>query len=486
MKSRQIVNKFLCVMLAAMMITGIFSGCGSDAPSTTSAEVTTSAVASDSSPKPVTLKYYCTSALNKTEIDTFIAEFNKEYPEITIDVSLITDGYTDKIKMAMLSGEQVDVIETSNTWMDSAAAKALYYPLDDFITKDGTDLEKQYGGYAGPLSVNGVQYGLPRSLAPQGVWINTKDFDTAGVPYPTDDWTIDQFFDTAKKLTVKDAKGNTTRFGALHWSFGNVGQAGVGFSNAVSEIALYGGWEIVNAEGKPDANSPVLKKSLELFYNATTVDKSMPSIADVLSSNYHFVFDLYKNKWSMLIGGRHNPALFMETHKVNGQLDPALDDDRYKLIAMPRWDENAPVKQASSLVNGDAISKTSENPEAAYKFIKWHSSACVALSSQIAHRIPADQLLDSNTFITNWAYYTDKGGAVVKGKDRPELFKQVLGTDIKAIYPKNRMFYPYVTQMDAELEKYTTEYLTGEKNLDKALEDLNAALQKIYDTNAKK
>ncbi len=33
-----------------------------------------------------------------------------------------------------------------------------------------------------------------------------KIFDDAGVPYPKDDWTFDQFVETAKKLTNADKK----------------------------------------------------------------------------------------------------------------------------------------------------------------------------------------------------------------------------------------------------------------------------------------
>ncbi len=36
-----------------------------------------------------------------------------------------------------------------------------------------------------------------------------------GVPYPTDDWTIEDFVATAKKVMKKDSSGKVTRWGFI-------------------------------------------------------------------------------------------------------------------------------------------------------------------------------------------------------------------------------------------------------------------------------
>lgn len=50
-------------------------------------------------------------------------------------------------------------------------------------------------------SRNGDTYLTPMQLATMVMFYARKPFDEAGIPYPTDDWTFEEFVDTATKLT---------------------------------------------------------------------------------------------------------------------------------------------------------------------------------------------------------------------------------------------------------------------------------------------
>jgi ABC-type glycerol-3-phosphate transport system substrate-binding protein len=67
---------------------------------------------------------------------------------------------------------------------------------------------------------NGL-WALPVSASMELVIYDKEAFDTAGVPYPTGDWTTEQFFDTARQMTERDADGATTRYGLFA---NNIGQ----------------------------------------------------------------------------------------------------------------------------------------------------------------------------------------------------------------------------------------------------------------------
>ena len=54
---------------------------------------------------------------------------------------------------------------------------------------------------AEPGKWDGKQYLLPKDFSPLAVYYNKKLFDAAGVAYPKDGWTWDEFLDTAQKLT---------------------------------------------------------------------------------------------------------------------------------------------------------------------------------------------------------------------------------------------------------------------------------------------
>ena len=51
---------------------------------------------------------------------------------------------------------------------------------------------------------DGKQLGIPKDLDSAAVWYNKDMFDEAGIPYPTADWTWDDFREIAKKLTKAD------------------------------------------------------------------------------------------------------------------------------------------------------------------------------------------------------------------------------------------------------------------------------------------
>ena len=57
-----------------------------------------------------------------------------------------------------------------------------------------TDITNQVGGY----------YGFPQGFATEIMYYNKDMFDAAGVAYPTDDWTWDDYTAAAEKLTKAD------------------------------------------------------------------------------------------------------------------------------------------------------------------------------------------------------------------------------------------------------------------------------------------
>lgn len=431
--------------------------------------------------KKVTIKFFSSAAANKTELDLSLADFNKLYPNITVEPIIMADDFPTKVKTAIVAGEQVDVIEVNTGYFERAAADNIYVALDDYMKRDGFDIEKEFGGYYKQFMVNGKSYALPKYLSPAGVWYNKKHFEEAGIPEPTPEWTWDDFFATAKKLTQKDANGKVTRYGAFHWNFQPTDVA-----TGVVNTALYGGYELLNDDGTPNIDDPRLKKSIEYFYNASMVDKSIPSLAEIAAEKMHYMYDMYKGRWSMLVSGR-NTAMFMDTHRMNGQLLAEEDDAGiYKLAYMPRWDSSSPIKQSNDTVIGDVICKNTKNPEEAYTFIKWHVTKSLELSSKVAHRLPASKTLDNSLLMENWRNYSNKDKQVVQGKDRKELFAAMLDPEIKPIFSENYFKFNYSKLVTDELNMELTLIMSGEVTVDKGLADAKASIQKIYEKEKSK
>lgn len=495
----KLFKRVCCLSLAVAMTATLFVGCGekekentsSETKATVSEKTDTSASAKTAEEekgfkidpsKKCTIRFYTSAALNKTEMDENLPEFNKKYPNITVETVLLPGAdYLAKLKTSIVAGEQIDVIEVSTANLERAQAGSMYMPLNDLADKVGMDVQKEYGDYVKQLTVDDKLYGIPKYLAPGGIWYNKKHFDEAGIPYPTPDWTWDEFFEIAKKLTKKDASGKVTRYGFYDWSFMSGGVAAT-----INNLALFGGWEMFNDDGTLNSiDDPRYKKAVESYYNAAMVDKSIPDIATVTAEKLHYMYDMYKGRWSMLISAR-NTALFFDIHRQNGQLTTEDDDAGiYGLAYMPKWDKNSPSKQSIDSVGGDAICKNTKNPDEAFAFIYWHTTDCLLGSSKIAHRVPASRTVDTKTLMDNWTYYKNKDGNIVKGKDRADLYKILLDPEIKPIFPVNSYKYPYSSKVNDELNKEMSLLFAGEKDMAKALADAKAAMQKAYEAEKK-
>lgn len=80
------------------------------------------------------------------------------------------------------------------------ADKKQLLPLDDFMKKDSFDTSV-YNGAAEQLQYNGVTYGLPYRSDWYVLYYNKDLFDAAGVAYPSNDMTWDEYNELAAKMT---------------------------------------------------------------------------------------------------------------------------------------------------------------------------------------------------------------------------------------------------------------------------------------------
>jgi multiple sugar transport system substrate-binding protein len=150
-------------------------------------------------------------------INSAISRFNKQYPNVTVEVSIdpISTGWGDyvtKVLGQFTSGSQADIYGTAIETFQAFAARGLFMPLDEFVAantgfSDFAPTLFEQGSYKGniyfvPIGWNNIMINYNRDL-----------FDQAGVAYPERGWTWDEFRETAKALTVKDTSGNVTQFG---------------------------------------------------------------------------------------------------------------------------------------------------------------------------------------------------------------------------------------------------------------------------------
>lgn len=158
------------------------------------------------------------------ELQGLINEINASQSEYQIVHEPIPSDYYTQVQTQIAGGTGADLY-----WIDqnnmALASEGIFYPVnqcDAVATAEPQTAGDLSDYYPGVLSVNeyeGDTYGLPWIAQPVVVYYNKGLFDAAGIDYPSDDWTWDDFVSLAKQLTV-DSDGDGT---VDQWGFTNNG-----------------------------------------------------------------------------------------------------------------------------------------------------------------------------------------------------------------------------------------------------------------------
>jgi len=178
--------KMLAVLLAVLFVLngGLISG---------------GALAQDG---PITLTMSAWDVATTPYWQAVIDAYEAQNPNVTIElVDISSAEYQDVMNIRLSGGDETDIITVKDIPGYAAMlTRNQIVPLDEFVEADGLDLSV-YSGAEVELTYEGSIYALPfRS----DIWIlfyNKDIFDAAGVEYPTNDMTWDEFDAVARELT---------------------------------------------------------------------------------------------------------------------------------------------------------------------------------------------------------------------------------------------------------------------------------------------
>ncbi|OQY23467.1 MAG: hypothetical protein B6I34_04645 [Anaerolineaceae bacterium 4572_32.1] len=171
----------------------------------------------------VTLKYFMWDPdLEELEM-SIIDEYTKENPHVTIEFeALVPKEYWPKMSALATAGEMPDVFNMSSGYVDEYASKDLLGSIEYYVDRDVNPDDYFSGVFSAvryPDKETGSVRAMPFAWVCTVLYYNKDAFDAAGVGYPTEDWTWDDFLDAAKKLTIdKDGDGVIDQYG--HWFYG--------------------------------------------------------------------------------------------------------------------------------------------------------------------------------------------------------------------------------------------------------------------------
>jgi ABC-type glycerol-3-phosphate transport system substrate-binding protein len=152
------------------------------------------------------------SGADKALWDELIGFFHDKTPGIEVTYLPVPGDswgeYFDKLATMIAGGNAPDVVRVAIEGTKLFVAKELATPIDDFM-EDDPEIEEYLSDVNEQLLnvfvVDGATYELPFDWNNMVMWYNTMMFEEAGIERPAEDWTVDQWLDTAMKLTKRTA-----------------------------------------------------------------------------------------------------------------------------------------------------------------------------------------------------------------------------------------------------------------------------------------
>ncbi len=271
-----------------------------------------------------------------------VAQFEKENRDVHVDVREVPGSqYQTKLKTLVAAGEPPDVFVCGDVFV--AYLKPFLSDLTDLAKRDAKeiDLADFYPAVQRAMTPGGHIYFMPQWFNVSLLYYNKRLFDAAKEPYPTADWTWNDYAAAAKRLTRNGTWGSTVTTGWWgEWLTLVHGAGGDLFDPAVTRATL---------------DTPQAIQGLT-FYRDTIRQGFAPSPGEGPST------DFASDKYAMDFGGHVGKwALYRQI--------PSLD---WEVEALPKGPAGRRGGEIS--LNALGISKTSPEREAAWRFLKFMSS----------------------------------------------------------------------------------------------------------------
>lgn len=271
-------------------------------------------------------------------IQAAVDAFNASQDEIHVNASTVPWGqYWDKLVTGLPAGSAPDVFSINALNVRDYAKNGYLLDISDLFADGRVDLSKFPEHVKETHTVNDILWGIPKDFDSIAVFYNKDLFDAAGVEYPSDDWTWDDFIATAKALTTEDVYGICiTPYGqecCYDFIFGNGGQ-------------------VFDDTGACVVNSPEAAEALQKLYDAITVEGISPSVEDQVEINADTRFQ--SGMVAMCFGGSWNMGTYVDVFGESLGVAP-----------MPIMKERKTISHCLSWVGASST----QHPEEVKKFL---------------------------------------------------------------------------------------------------------------------
>ena len=226
----------------------------------------------------VHISWYDWGDINDKEIsDRTIVDFQEEYPHIEVELQGGTGGnYYEKLQTVLAAGIAPDVINYQSWRWQPFAKRGVVREIGELRERDNwnTPYALRWEDLWEPqLYFRGKLYGQPYNTAPMVMFYAKQPFDELGIPYPTADWTLDDFKELTEKLT-------TERNGVKFYGY----QTNASYERLACWMRMNGEkeWDTENEPRKATWLEPTVVEALQWqLYDTVNVLQCSPTSAEL-------------------------------------------------------------------------------------------------------------------------------------------------------------------------------------------------------------
>lgn len=290
----------------------------------------------------------------KAAYERIVQVFRQRHP--TIDVLLThipgQNDYRRRIAADFAAGQPADVVLLNYRRMTTFAAKGALEPLGPYLGRSTTIKEADFFQEAlDPFRYNGTLMCIPQNISSLVVYYNKQLFDQAGLAYPEDSWTWEEFLQTAKTLT-KDTDGD-----------GQIDQYGVGIEPTAIRVAPFiwqNGGEVVDDPAAPTRltlDTPEARAAVQWFVDLQTTHHVVPDAVQAEAEDSESRFQ----------NGR--TAMFFDSRRAVPTLREIQGFD-WDVAGLPQG------QQPATILHSDAycMAAKTANKAAAWTFVEFANS----------------------------------------------------------------------------------------------------------------
>lgn len=317
--------------------------------------------------------------------EALFSAFNESNPGVSIKANGVAapswGEYVSTVATQLAGGQEYDIVYVATEGQRLLASKNILLPLDDYIAGDQEVIDDYFADVNPNLrewtttygSPDGSTYYLPGGYNTMMMYCNTAVFEEAGVELPDTDWTWEEFHEAGVK--IKEATGAFLHPIGSGFVFGNIMP-----------------WLLTNGASTMDAEW------------STATFNSPEAVAAA-----EFAKQLIDEELSPVPGGEFDlGAQFADgnlaTFGAGRWMTPVMRDlEMVEQTRILNWPTNA---GSGTPCGWDAwpILKSSKNPDAAWSFLKWLTTAeaSVYYAEVGGTNIPArNSVATSESFLAN-------------------------------------------------------------------------------------